>query len=240
MGRWQRCAMQSHRPPSSLPVMTCARTPLWYRARPVEVDSLPPLGSTSASIVHIPALETAVNLMKTLLATAGAAVMVSACESAPVVTTTSVQTGPSLSSSAAPIDTARDKAIDAYRQMWRDFAAAAETSDWQSSSLSRHATGTALNKLSQSLYGDSYRGIVTKGAPVLNPSVSNVDPANDPARVVIMDCGDSTTWLKYRRDNGSLADDKPGGRHLINSTVEKQVDGSWKVSDYGVHDVGSC
>ena len=36
------------------------------------------------------------------------------------------------------------------------------------------------------------------------------------------------------------ADTKPGGRQLINAIVEKQADGSWKVSDFGVHDTGTC
>ncbi|WP_245778109.1 hypothetical protein [Lentzea xinjiangensis] len=178
--------------------------------------------------------------MKIFLATAGAVVMTSACESVPVTRTTSTHTPPSSPSAIALTDTARDKAINAYRQMWRDFAAAGRTSDWQSANLGRHATGTALNKLSQSLYGDNYRGIITKGEPVLNPSVSTMEPAEDPKKIVITDCGDSTNWLKYRKDNGALADDRPGGRQLINSIVEKQADGSWKVSDYGVHDVGSC
>ena len=60
------------------------------------------------------------------------------------------------------------------------------------------------------------------------------------ARIGITDCGDSTNWLKYRKDNGMLADDVPGGRRLIKATVEKQSDGTWKVSDYGVHEIGSC
>lgn len=180
------------------------------------------------------------NLKKKTLATAGAMLMLSACESAPGTTTTSMHTAQSPSSAVAPADIARDRATDAYRQMWSDFAVAGRTSDWQSPRLGQHATGIALNKLSQSLYGDNHKGVVTKGDPVLNPSVSTVEPMDDPRKIVITDCGDSTNWLKYRKDNGALADDKPGGRHLIKSTVEKQADGSWKVSDYGVHDVGSC
>lgn len=179
-------------------------------------------------------------VMKILLSSAGAAAMISACGSTPVTPASSTHTSSSPSAAAAPAESARDKAINAYRQMWRDFAAAGKTSDWQSPKLSHHATGTALNKLSQSLYGDSYRGIVTKGEPILNPRVSTVEQPENPQKIIIADCGDSTNWLKYRADNGVLADDKPGGRHLINSTVEKQVDGSWKVSDYGVHEVGSC
>jgi len=124
--------------------------------------------------------------------------------------------------------------------MWRDFVVAGRTSDWQSPALGNHATGIALQTLSRGLYSDHYKGLVTKGEPVLSPSVTSVEPANAPAKVVVTDCGDSTNWLKYRKDTGELADNEPGGRQLINAIVEKQLDGSWKVSDFGVHEVGSC
>ncbi|USX56437.1 hypothetical protein [Lentzea sp. HUAS12] len=196
------------------------------------------LGNTA----QVPRLEAAVKFLgKTALATASL-ILLGACSGAPVATTTNVTTTAvqTPSSAMSPLDAARDNATNAYRQMWSDFAAAGTTSDWQSPRLGQHATGIALNKLSQSLYGDNYRGLITKGQPVLRPSVTALEPAGDPTKIVITDCGDSTNWLKYRKDNGVLADDKPGGRHLISSTVEKQADGSWKVSDYGVHDVGSC
>lgn len=151
----------------------------------------------------------------------------------PATSTTSPTTAP-------PTSKAKRAALSAYRGMWQDFAAAGTTSDWQSSSLGRHATGTALNKMSRSLYADHVNGLVTKGKPALNPHVSSVDSPGEPSKIVVTDCGDSTHWLKYHADNGKLADSKPGGRQLINAVVEKQADGSWKVSDYGVHGVGTC
>jgi hypothetical protein len=97
-----------------------------------------------------------------------------------------------------------------------------------------------LTNLSRGLYADHANGLVTKGEPKLDPSVSSVEPPDVPTKIVVTDCGDSTNWLKYRKDNGQLADDNPGGRQLINAIVEKQSDGSWKVSDFGVHGVGTC
>ena len=140
---------------------------------------------------------------------------------------------------ASPTPSAEDlagrEALAAYRGMWADFVTAGTTSDWQSPDLGRHATGVALTNLSRGLYADSANGLVTRGAPVLSPEASSVEPA----RVVVTDCGDSTNWLKYRED-GSLATAGPGGRRLINAVVERQSDGSWKVSDYGVQGIGSC
>jgi hypothetical protein len=203
-----------------------------------EVDPRPPQGSASAPPLSFRSLEATVNFTQKVLIATAAVIMLTACGSAPVTTSTqSVTTSPA--SASPPVD-ARDHAVAAYRQMWSNFAIAGKTSDWQSSSLGRYATGIALTKLSQSLHGDHDKGIVTKGEPVLNPSVSTVEPQDNPMKITIADCGDSTQFLKYRKDNDALVDDKPGGRHRINATVEKQADGSWKVSDYGVHDVGSC
>ncbi|MFI6098179.1 hypothetical protein ACIA8G_21675 [Lentzea sp. NPDC051213] len=124
--------------------------------------------------------------------------------------------------------------------MWKSFVAAAATSDWQAAQLGQYATGTALTNLTRGLYADHYNGLVTKGEPTHDAKVDSVDPPVNPTKVIVTDCSDSTNALKYRADNGQLADDKPGGRHLINAIVDKQPDGSWKVSDFGVHEVGTC
>ncbi len=140
-------------------------------------------------------------------------------------------------SPASPADVARHQAIAAYLGMWRDFADAATTSDWRSPTLARNATGDALSTLSRGLYADHYNGLVSRGRPVNNPQVSSVD---SPTKVVITDCGDSTNWVKYRADNGQPANDGPGGRRQINAIAKKAVDGSWKVTDFGVQAVGTC
>jgi hypothetical protein len=141
---------------------------------------------------------------------------------------------------ASPADVARHQAIAAYLGMWRDFADVATTSDWRSPTLARNATGDALSTLSRGLYADHYNGLVSRGRPVNNPQVSAVDPVDFPTKVVISDCGDSTNWVKYRADNGQPANDGPGGRRQIHAIVKKAVDGSWKVTDFGVQAVGTC
>jgi hypothetical protein len=145
-----------------------------------------------------------------------------------------------LSSASPDVDKAKQEAITAYRSMWQDFVSAGTTSDWQSPKLGRYATGVALTNLTQALYADHSKGLITNGEPILSPTVSSTEPAGDPRKVIVTDCGDSTHWLKYRADSGQLADDTPGGKQLINAIVDRQADGSWKVSDFGVHDVGTC
>jgi hypothetical protein len=181
----------------------------------------------------------------TLFAISTVALALTSCSSgAPSssATTTSTHLVPSSAAPttpASPVDQAKQAALAAYRGMWHDFVVAGTTSDWQSAALGQYATGIALTNMSRGLYADHYNGLVTKGEPVLRPSVSSVDPPTGPQKITITDCGDSTHWLKYRADNGKLAD-TPGGRRLINAIVEKQADGSWKVTDFGVHGLGTC
>lgn len=146
-----------------------------------------------------------------------------------------VERTPSVSTAAA----ARTAAAAAYVSMWRDMAKAGETADWQSPLLSQHATGDALSVMSRGMYADHLNGLVTKGAPEDHPTVTSASPSVNPTTVVISDCGDSTHWLKYRKDNGKLADNG-GGRRSITAEVRKQPDGTWKVAQFAVEGLGSC
>jgi hypothetical protein len=135
---------------------------------------------------------------------------------------------------------AGQQAVDAYLGMWEDYAVAAETSNWQDPRLSRHATSIALTNITRGLYTDKTNGLVSKGRPKLYPQVSSVEPQSAPTKITVADCGDSTDWVQYRADTGEPADDSPGGRREINAVVEKQADGAWRVTDFGVQEIGSC
>ncbi|MEU4524750.1 hypothetical protein AB0F52_39275 [Amycolatopsis sp. NPDC024027] len=156
--------------------------------------------------------------------------------------------GPPMPSSTAatrsvlpqPVDEAKERAVAAYLGMWGDMADAALTSDWQSPKLALNATGDALSRISRGLYADHYNGLVTKGKPVNHPMVESVEPPAAPTTVDIVDCGDDSQWLKYRADTGRQADDGPSGRRHIDAKVKKAVDGSWKVVDFAIQDVGTC
>lgn len=166
---------------------------------------------------------------------------VTGCSASSPPSVTPVSTAPSATSVApSPRDLAGKEALAAYRGMWADFVTAGLTSDWRSPDLGRHAIGVALTNLSRSLYADHYNGIVTKGEPILNPIVRSADPTDDPVKVIVGDCGDSSHWLKYRADDGALTSATSGGRRRITGVVDKQADGSWKVSDYAVEDLGTC
>jgi hypothetical protein len=145
----------------------------------------------------------------------------------------------SASASAGPEQAARLQATAAYLGMWRDMAQAGTTSDWNSPELARYATGDALSAISRSMYADHLNGLVTKGEPKNYPKATSAKPATGPTTVMISDCGDSTRWLKYRKDNGKLADDG-GGRRAITAEVRKQASGSWKVTRFAVQGLDSC
>ena len=143
-------------------------------------------------------------------------------------------------SSQSPEQEAKDAAVEAYEQMWADMAQAAETSDWRASYLPDHATGDVLQTITGSLYADHRNGVVTRGEPVLHPTVTSAEPSQDPTTVMIEDCGDSTNWLKYEEGTDQLVDDEPGGRQAIEAEVKRQDDGEWRVTRFGVWEVGSC
>lgn len=197
-------------------------------------------------LVVVPTVEAARAGRRAALAVvaATALLVVTACSSGTttIAATRTSRSVPPLGSTtpASPADEAKQQALAAYQGMWAEFEKAGTTSDWQDQALGQYATGVALTNLTRGLYADHANGLVTKGAPVLNPSVTSITPSGNPTSVVIADCGDSTHYLKYYASNGQPAPDGPGGRQYIKATVDKQAGGAWKVADFGIQGLGTC
>ena len=156
-----------------------------------------------------------------------------------VTDTPSSATGAASPSPISPADRARRLAKDTYSGLWQEMATAGQTSNWQSPALAQYAIGDALGVVNRSLYTDHLNGVVTKGAPKINPQVTSVDPQDQPTTVMISDCGDDSEWVKYKQD-GQPLNDTPGGRRSITAEVKQQADGSWKVTRFAVEGVGTC
>ena len=170
--------------------------------------------------------------------------MLGGCSGGAHKPTTLPTTGPSASSpiiSPTPSAEAeaRSSALAAYRGMWADMASAATTSDSKSPLLARHATGTALAQIVQSLYADKQAGLISRGEPALSPQISSLDISKQPAEAVISDCGDDTKWLKYEKSTGKLQNKQQGGRHRISADVYG-LNGSWRVVSFQLKGVGTC
>ncbi len=135
--------------------------------------------------------------------------------------------------------TADAAAIAAYRGMWNAYAAAGAVADPTHGDLALYATGDALEALTGALDGYRKKEHVMKGRPVMNPRVASRSPGNPTRQVEIKDCADSTDWLVYDK-SGDLVNDVPGGRRSIGATVKDTGGGVWKVSLFGVREVGTC
>lgn len=174
------------------------------------------------------------------IASSAAVVLLGACSATEPSRPASSSTSTATTVVPRPADLAKERATAAYLGMWQDMADAAVTSDWQSPKLAQNATADALSRISRGLYADHFNGLVTKGHPINHPTVESVEPAAAPTTVNLVDCGDDSQWLKYRADTGQPANDGPSGRRHINAMVKKAVDGSWKVVDFAIRDVGTC
>jgi hypothetical protein len=142
---------------------------------------------------------------------------------------------PSVTSTA---ESDEELALAAYRGMWDDTVEAAKTSDDKSPLLARNATGSALARIVQTLYSARQKGLVTKGKLALDPVATKAATNASLVRVSIKDCADTSHWLLYKK-SGARADDSPGGRRQITATAAG-LNGTWKVTDFQVGDIGSC
>lgn len=84
-------------------------------------------------------------------------------------------------------------ASDAYRAMWRDMAAAAETTDPGHEKLDDHASGAALRLLQHMMETGRKQDEVAQGEPRPSPHAL----ARAAAKVELRDCLDSTHWVSY-------------------------------------------
>lgn len=166
--------------------------------------------------------------------------LAAACAPAPSTPPPSSSTASKTMKKAGTTELASRLAIEVYLGMWHNMATAARTSNWRSPLLSEFATGEALKTIANGLYTDYQNGLITLGTPKNSPTVSQIEPVDEPHTVWVDDCGDSTRWLKYDADTGAPANDGPGGRRAISAVVTKQAGGEWRVSDFAVQEVGTC
>ena len=122
--------------------------------------------------------------------------------------------------------------------MWRAFVVASQTADYQSPTLSQYAAGEALSVLTHGLYQNYQQGIVTRGQPSFNPTVSVATSAGGPAQATVTDCADSSGWHEYLR-SGKPVGGPSGGPRRIEARL--QIFGSvWKVTYLLVEKEGTC
>jgi hypothetical protein len=150
---------------------------------------------------------------------------------------TSVPSAPSPTTSTTPA-TPQQQIIDTYLGMQKAFLKASETADPDYPDLSRYAAGTALQQLTAGLKSMRGEGLRGRGEAIFQPKVESLAPAGAPTKARVRDCMDTSKTQRYKA-NGDPYKDAPGGLRLVIADLER-IDGAWKVTGLGVHEVGSC
>ncbi len=131
-------------------------------------------------------------------------------------------------------------AVSAYRGMWDAYMRVLATPDLDSPELAHYATGDALKTLVDGVGDVRDQGLRGEGQFVLTPRVVEIAPAKAPTKIGIRDCVNTAKSRIVRASPGTAYSDKPGGRRQCLATVALQGDGSWRVTSFGLHEVGSC
>jgi hypothetical protein len=155
---------------------------------------------------------------------------------APTSATASASASPS--AAAETVDQAKQHATDAYVGMWNAFMKASELGDPTYAELPKYADGLALTRLTDGLEASKAKGLLGRGQSIYHPKVESVAPPAAPTKVSIRDCMDTSKTEQYKAD-GSPYKDTPGGLRLVLADVER-INGVWKVTSFGVREVGSC
>jgi hypothetical protein len=159
----------------------------------------------------------------------------SSSPSTPPVTLRSPSPSPS-----APGAGAVQAGVTAYRGMWQTYETVAENPDPTQPDIARYATATALQTITNGLKSLKDQGLKGTGSVTHSPQVTEISPVNAPTEIKISDCMDTSASHIVRAGPGPSYKDTPGGRRLCLATVDRQSDGSWKVTTFEVREVGSC
>jgi hypothetical protein len=131
-------------------------------------------------------------------------------------------------------------AVAAYRGMWQAYETVAQNPDPTQPELTRYAASTALQTITTGLKSLKDQGLKGTGSVVHSPQVTQISPVDAPTEIAISDCMDTSASRIVRAGPGPAYSDSTGGRRLCFATVQRQNDGSWKVTSFGVRAVGTC
>ena len=145
---------------------------------------------------------------------------------------------PGVTPSSDPRDAPQQQAIDAYVGMQRAYQDAVGTGDPDHPDLARYAAGEALQRLRNGITSIRDQGLRGRGEASFQPVVESLNPPGAPTRITVRDCLDTSQTELYD-PSGQPYQDQPGGLRLVIATVEI-VDGAWKVTGVGIHQVGTC
>ena len=123
--------------------------------------------------------------------------------------------------------------------MWRAYVEASRIPDPDYPDLARYAQGNALDVFVNGLTSMVEQGLVGVGDVVLNPQPTGARPDATPPQVDIEDCVD-TSGSRLVKQDGSPYQDTPGGRRAARATAVQLSDDTWRVSEFGLFDVGTC
>jgi hypothetical protein len=129
--------------------------------------------------------------------------------------------------------------LHGYGGLWQAYLEAIRIPDPNHPDLARYAQGRALDVLVNGLRSVQEQGLVSTGDITFSPRVVAELLALTPPQVKIEDCADTSQSHLVKQD-GTPYQDTPGGRRFATATVVQLDDGTWKISEFAMHAVGTC
>ena len=154
--------------------------------------------------------------------------------------TSTSMAGAGSSGSAGATSPQAQAALYAYEGMVNAWVSAGLTADYKDPTLGQYASGSALEEITKALLTEQSKDAVSKGAPVVtNISYGQMIPAANPTQVVINSCFSDSSWLEYKKSDGSLYNNVPGGGHKT-QVLAVDEGGTWKIDQLELNSVGTC
>ncbi|MFI7026307.1 hypothetical protein ACIBMZ_26690 [Micromonospora sp. NPDC049900] len=127
---------------------------------------------------------------------------------------------------------ARTSALAAYDNYRKAYVTAAAAEDLDGDELAKYTADPLLRQLRYELIQKHDQGLTTKGQPVWNAQVTEVNVDSRPFTATIEDCFDGTNWQTVYKSNG-----KPAGvpgqakRYIVTAEAALYDDGRWLIRE---------
>ncbi|MFF3070046.1 hypothetical protein ACFVSN_30475 [Kitasatospora sp. NPDC057904] len=179
-----------------------------------------------------------------------AAMLLSACGSAPDKAAAPPSNTPASASStsttmtppttADPTADAKAQVLAAYTAYWAEQVKAYAQASSSGTDIEKYATDKALGTIHIDLSKRRDQGIILTGAPTHQPVVESVDTASSPQTATIRDCLDISSWKPVNKANGTPLEVTNAHLRYIVVYTARTVGADWKMADVASHRDQPC
>ncbi|MFD3938217.1 hypothetical protein ACFWSF_09455 [Streptomyces sp. NPDC058611] len=145
---------------------------------------------------------------------------------------------PSLS--ADPQAAEKTALLGVYRAFWDAQLKVYASGSTKDTGIEKVAGDMAYSKVQTTRAYYVERGYDIKGAPILSPQVTAMNPASTPPSATITDCVDTSDYYKVDKATGKKVETADNNRRHVAKYEALHIGGAWQIRDFDISRDNLC